>query len=76
MRADACDLPGRTATEAAMSDDEIDVEYQSGPYCRHWGDPVDCEETCVDCGHRCGVHPSDGCSRCDCPRWNDSGDQE
>lgn len=31
------------------------VDYESGPYCQHWGDPADCEEMC-DCGHPCHSH--------------------
>lgn len=48
-------------------------DYDSGPYCRHWSDPVDCEERCV-CGHRCGQHyvTDDGfCSQCSCEEWRE-----
>lgn len=49
--------------------------YESGPFCRHWGDPDDCDEVCKTCGHRCTRHGAndgdwecfeDGCS---CQRW-------
>jgi hypothetical protein len=32
------------------------MEYDSGPFCRHWGDPSDCEEICTTCGHICTRH--------------------
>ena len=36
---------------------EIDWEnFDSGPFCRHWGDPSDCDELCATCGHRCTDH--------------------
>ncbi len=49
--------------------DEIE-DYESGPFCRHWGDPADCDEPCARCGHRCSDHPYDGCcdeDDCSCP---------
>lgn len=30
--------------------------YESGPFCRHWSDPSDCEEKCATCGHLCREH--------------------
>lgn len=62
-----------------MSDDP----YESGPFCRHYSDPSDCQETCAHCGHRCKWHDPD-CSysefvlidgvwrhenHCDCLAW-------
>ena len=56
-----------------MSDDDADgwADYESGPFCRHWGTPGDCERPCDKCGHTCDEHPSgeyrctvDGCE-CD-----------
>lgn len=44
-------------------------EFGSGPFCRHWGDPVDCEEVCV-CGHECRWHNGD-CYKCDCQEFID-----
>jgi hypothetical protein len=49
-------------------------DYESGPFCRHWGDPSDCEEKCATCGHRCPEHEfvapgpcmEDNCS---CEAW-------
>ena len=40
------------------TDDEADTDDypDSGPFCRHWGDPGDCDEKCVACGHICAVH--------------------
>ena len=31
-------------------------DYESGPFCRHWGDPESCDEVCATCGHRCPRH--------------------
>lgn len=43
-----------------MSSDEVYDEpdgsgYESGPFCRHWSDPGDCDRLC-ECGHRCHSH--------------------
>lgn len=38
------------------SDDDDWADYESGPYCRHWSDPTDCDELCDTCGHRCSEH--------------------
>ncbi len=32
------------------------VTYDSGPYCRHYSDPSECEDVCSWCGHRCADH--------------------
>lgn len=40
-----------------MDDDAPD--HDSGPFCRHWGDPYDCERLCT-CGHACRRHCRDG----------------
>jgi hypothetical protein len=37
-----------------MSEDWAD--YDTGLFCRHWGDPVDCDRLCARCGHGCVVH--------------------
>ena len=58
-------------------DDETDWEnYETGPFCRHYGDPVDCDDRCKRCGHAChkhgaGVEDDEPCSHagCDCPGW-------
>lgn len=53
-----------------MTDDNIeedDVEYDSGPFCIHFGTPGECEEECLACGHMCKDHPfGDECNLCDC----------
>lgn len=53
-----------------------DSDYpESGPFCRHWADPSDCEERCFRCGHSCGAHhPDDDCDHCDCAGWLDEAD--
>lgn len=61
-----------------MSDDEVEEEYHSGPYCRHYGDPGNCDETCaaVGCGHSCSAHGlgDEACSMpdCSCEMWTES----
>lgn len=42
-----------------MSDDILETEGDggSGPFCRHWSHPADCEHLCV-CGHPCREHRS------------------
>ena len=51
------------------------ADYDSGPFCRHWGDPSDCEEKCGSCGHGCAWHWYDGnaCHNlfCICTSWID-----
>jgi len=49
--------------------------HESGPFCRHWGDPADCDVLCKKCGHRCVDHdfsrPSE-CNECDeCTGWEE-----
>lgn len=57
-----------------MSDEDESWEgYESGPFCRHWGSPSDCDEVCV-CGHKCVEHDfaSPGeCGECDCKEWRE-----
>lgn len=43
-------------------------DYESGPFCAHWGTPGDCERTCGECGHRCHGFL---CDECDCPEGTD-----
>lgn len=46
----------------------------SGPFCRHWSDPSDCEEKCGGCGCWCRGHDEDGECRtaeCLCDGWED-----
>ncbi len=31
-------------------------EFDSGPFCRHWGDPADCDHECANCRHPCCHH--------------------
>jgi hypothetical protein len=52
-------------------------DYESGPFCRHWGDPSDCPIVCLGCGHRCSHHGAEdglsGCNdyECDCEAWSE-----
>lgn len=61
----------------AVSDDWSD--YETGPFCRHWGDPADCDIPCGECEHRCTQHgATDGLSGCleadcSCEAWVEPG---
>jgi hypothetical protein len=47
--------------------DEDYVDRDSGPYCQHWAEVGDCEETCATCGHSCAAHwDGDECQRDGC----------
>lgn len=37
-----------------------DEPPDSGPYCRHWRDPGDCDVPCARCNHVCGLHEQGG----------------
>lgn len=54
-------------------EDDDDQCYDTGPFCRHYMDPSDCELNCVACGCRCRDHDySDGeCMACDCKAYVD-----
>ncbi len=53
---------------------EEDEEPVSGPYCRHYYDPADCDELCP-CGHTCSQHTGswapDPCSVCSCQQFGE-----
>lgn len=53
------------------SEDSDDREWDSGPFCRHWGALGECEELCR-CGHTCGQHDGDDCRECDCDAFKDA----
>lgn len=67
------------ATDDEGAQPEAENEYpDSGPFCRHWGDPVDCDEKCT-CGHTCGQHSyGDSCDvpDCTCDTWQDAHDAD
>ncbi len=50
--------------------------YESGPFCRHWGDPSDCDTECANCHHTCSQHYANDndCRECDCSLWGDTDD--
>lgn len=54
-------------------DEEKDpwADYESGPFCRCWGELGFCENTCKRCGHFCKLHFPESCEveGCDCPAW-------
>lgn len=41
--------------EGAEPEEEAQA-YESGPFCRHWGDPSCCVEPCEVCGVCCHLH--------------------
>lgn len=64
-----------------MSDDALDDDFEcdrsdgSGPYCRHWSDPSNCEEICARCDHSCSAHDTEGSycklDDCECDQWEE-----
>lgn len=58
-----------------MPDEDDDREwwdYESGPFCRHWGELGYCEKPCPTCGHACNEHRDDtACmfTGCSCAGW-------
>lgn len=57
--------------EGAQPEEEVQ-DWQSGPFCQHYGDPSACDEKCA-CGHKCNAHQHDYCIEADCPceEWSD-----
>lgn len=55
-----------------VDDDGHEPDYNTGPFCRHYSDPSDCDERCArpGCGHACSRH-HDECNEdgCECPEW-------
>lgn len=57
-------------------------EFDSGPFCRHWGDPSDCEETCANCSHKRTEHDAEEgesvcmAEDCECVEWVEEGDED
>jgi len=53
------------------------TDYESGPFCRHYSDPDDCDRTCATCGHGCARHDYDNgetaCMEdgCACRAWTE-----
>ncbi len=58
--------------------DSGDYERNSGPFCRHWGDPSDCETECGACSHKCHRHGDEECMEegCQCPGWEEKEDND
>ncbi len=59
-----------------MENEDPWENYETEPFCRHFGDPHDCEEKCARCGHKCsehgaGVEDDQQCSHqgCYCAGW-------
>ena len=76
MSRDVDHAQGAPSKMSEMPDEpEVEVEYDSGPFCRHWADLYDCDLTCATCGHECRNHEYgepgecliDGCK---CEEWN------
>lgn len=56
-------------TEESIFDDPEDFpwdEYETGPFCAHWGSP--CDGICFRCKHSCAHHGwgFEKCEDCDC----------
>lgn len=60
-------------SDNALDNDDFECDpYPSGPYCRHWLAPDDCEKVCATCGHRCEYHTGDtycNFEECTCDGW-------
>lgn len=65
----------RSMDQQPVSEERDWENYETGPFCRHWGDPSDCDELCKGCGHKCREHSygnddaecmEDGC---ECKNW-------
>jgi hypothetical protein len=54
---------------ASEPPDEEEQDYDTGPFCRHWSHPADCDEPCAtqDCGHSCTLHMHGACAEECCP---------
>lgn len=53
-----------------MSEAEQDWDdFESGPFCRHWHDPIDCVVCCFACGLTCRDHQDDECSWTEDSSW-------
>jgi hypothetical protein len=53
--------------------------FETGPFCRHWSDPSECERKCLTCGHACCKHGfGDGSDPecfedgCQCQLWTEA----
>lgn len=60
--------------DSVIGDDVDREEWDSGPFCRHWSDPSDCNELCK-CGHKCSEHAyGDYCvvDDCTCDGFDDA----
>ena len=52
----------------------MEEDHDTGPFCRHFSDPSDCEITCQACGHLCRNHGygPEACGDCECPKWSEA----
>lgn len=64
-----------TEGQAMALRDEDEVEIGTGPFCRHYSHPLDCDEKCARCGHPCGRHhygnEESECFECGCEAWQE-----
>ena len=51
--------------DSVFDNDATSEEWDSGPFCQHWGDPSDCEILCA-CGHKCCEHGTGPCKSESC----------
>jgi hypothetical protein len=63
-------------------DEDVDwSDYESGPFCQHWGDPSDCDNECQRCKHKCSEHSMTGeflcrVEGCECEGFTDDASVE
>ncbi len=61
-------------------EDDVDTEkdFDTGPFCRHFHDPSDCEKRCT-CGCACKRHgygDDSECMDCGCMKWEEVDNDE
>jgi hypothetical protein len=62
---------------ADVGDQEYWENFETGPFCRHWESPGDCQRNCAGCGHGCTDHAlpesKSNCEveGCACKQWTD-----
>ena len=62
-----------------MCEDTDWENYETGSFCRHYGDPSDCDKVCAKCGHKCTDHDFETPGECmvegcECKEWKDKDD--
>jgi hypothetical protein len=75
-------MPKVHREDDVMDEDEVDSfdDYNTGPFCQHYGTPGECDDVCERCKHICGKHDNDSDDHecdvedCSCPSFIDEGE--